>query len=398
MDTYEQFLEYANLLGWTQIEELDDKQVILLNYGEKFVIKLTALSRDIIVLECSIPIRINLSGFHFHTLLKKIIDGVFKKIPEDESIYEWETDNHGDICWYTEQSFKDNLSCEIVDNLINKLLVISKITWDLYKGISKLSSLLCEDGIVLPVNNCHEKFKSIGAVVIYLYFFHQEDFERCFIETLLYNISLRNTIRDNGIQHIIKEICDDIPEMTSLINWGHIKTIWEDMHYSIENCNIQLQYTFDNYSIFNRAINGLNETLMMLEFNTRRIEWIYKGEYKEIGKKGKEYVYPLLGRLDSIPNEYKYNFSHRIPIITKKGIHIAEYSNNYIINPITQMQEDTFLFTFKKHKINIKEIKHMTGLVEDSTTQQIEFIPSEQLPALCFFKDKTYMLIITKNE
>ena len=40
----------------------------------------------------------------------------------------------------------------------------------------------------------------------------------------------------------------------------------------------------------------------------------------------------------------------------------------------------------------------MEGLVEDSAIQQIESIPSKQLPALCFFQDKTYMLIITKND
>jgi hypothetical protein len=398
MDTFEEFLEHANLLGWSQIEELDEKQVILLNYGEKFDIKLTALSPYIIVIECSISIRKVFKGLHFLTLLSKIVNGVFKQNPELENLYKWELGKNGDICWYTERSFKNELNCHIVEDLINELRIISKTTWDLYKRLSKLSTLLCEDGIVLPVNNCHEKFKSIGAVVVYLYFFHQEDFARSFIETCLYNISLRNTIRKKGLQYIIQEVCEEFPKLTSLLNWEQVATLWEDMHYSIGNYNIQLQYTFDEYHMFNKTIYGLNETLMMLEFNTNGIEMIYKGKwkYEEMNKEGNEFVYPLLGHQVWIPNEYTFN--HRIPRITKRGIHIAEYSNELIINPITKLLENTFLFVFKKHKINIKEVKQMEGLVEDSAIQQIESIPSKQLPALCFFQDKTYMLIITKND
>lgn len=378
-DCYEKVIDYCNKLGWYERRENDFRQVELMNYAYPVIITITGVAYNEIAIECTTEIRHNFTRFHKETIQKMIINRVINKMPELSTSLEWVTKDNGDILWIIKCQYSDEMELNIFQTDLFRLLLIADTAWSICKRKSKLMNLIDSEGLVIPIANCVEKMRSVYAAIKFLEPFNYSDINKILLGTFLYNLPYRNILRKNGLDVLINYICKQEPELQHYTElWERIRSDWDKLHYSFGKNNIRLIHTFDTYHVLGANICGLNETLELLEYDTSRSKTMLKG--KEIG------------------HTPDYKIAIRLPKHRKENIHVAQYWDTWEVNPIFGELENYSLCVFKNESFIMEEILNLRKNFKKNLKWSCETLKEKHLPALCFFEEKPFMLLITKSD
>ena len=252
-DSFEKMVDYCNQLGWFEIKENDFRQVELMNYAHPFIITVTGLAYNEITIECTISARHQLTRFHKKTIQKMILGDLLNKKISLKYPLEWVLEDNGDICWILKGRFLREMFFSDANEMLQDLLLIANSSWGIGKRLCRFISLIDSKGIVLPVEGCSEKMRSISAAIKYLELLNYTDIDRILIGVFLYNSPYRSILRDKGIESLINYICEQEPELLSReALWNCVKNNWDVLCYSFGNLNIKLIYTIDTFPVFQK--------------------------------------------------------------------------------------------------------------------------------------------------
>lgn len=393
-DAFEKVLDCLNQLAWFVKEEVDFRQVNMMNYSCPHIITVTGVAYDEVTFECVTPVRVDLTRFRHETVQKRIIKHVSQRLSDFAQPFVGFAEKDGDIKWTIKQSYYTADDYHRVEKTISDILTIANVAKAMSFDRCGIKSLLRSDGFVLPVDNITCKFHTLATALKYLELFNYPNIDNILLATFLYNPTFRTILRNEGIEALIKYLSDSEPELRTRNDlWNSIKLQWQDLNYSFGKYSIKLIHTFDIYEMFGKTIYGLNETIELLEYNTVAVELMYHGRWNgPLSAKDTYFEYPLLGKQIGHTPDYKISITE--PKKSKENLHIGQYWDEVLENEIFNKYA---LCTFKNEIVSMDEMRSLLSMIEDSDGLVYESLREEHLPALCFIEKKPYMFLITSD-
>ena len=396
-DAFEKVLDCLNQLAWFVKEEVDFRQVNMMNYSCPHIITITGVAYDEVTFECVTPVSVDLTRFRHETVQKRIIKHVSQRLSDFAQPFVGFAEKDGDIKWTIKQSYYTADDYHRVEKTISDILTIANVAKTMSFDRCGIKSLLGSDGFVLPVDNITCKFHTLATALKYLELFNYPNIDNILLATFLYNPTFRTILRNEGIEALIKYLSDSEPELRTRNDlWNSIKLQWQDLNYSFGKYSIKLIHTFDIYEMFGKRISGLNETIELLEYNTVAVELMYHGRWNgPLSAKDRYFEYPLLGKKIGHTPDYEIYITE--PKHSKADLHIGQNWGEVMENTIFNRKDKYALCTFKNEIVPVDEMRSLLSMIEDSDGLVYESLREEHLPALCFIEKKPYMFLITSD-